>query len=124
MARRRARRNKLISNPPNNTTTMIKHTIKKHDEPVTTYHSALSKMWKPEEINEYIESIKKDGFIVGARIKLKWGADGKITGYKNIAGLTACNMKVTDPDVIHIQRDNEHAPTNVLYNVNELTLIK
>ena len=124
MARRRAKRNKLVLNPPNNTATMIKHTIKKHDEPVTTYHSALTKMWKPEEINDYIESIKKDGFVIGARVKLKWGADGKITSYKNLTGLTACNMKVTNPDVIHIQRDNELAPTNVLYNVTELTLIK
>ena len=124
MARRRARKNKLIFNPPNNTTTMIKHTIKKHDEPVSTYQSALTKMWKPEEVNEYIESIKKDGFIVGARVKLRWGADGEIIRYKDITGITACNMKVTNPDVIYIKRDNELAPANVLYNVTELTLIK
>lgn len=124
MAKRRGKRNKLISNTPTTTTTMIKHTIKKHDEPVSTYQSTITRMWKPEEVDAYIESIKKDGFVIGARVKLKWGADGEIAGYKNVVGLTACSMKITNPDVIQIRRDNELAPTNVMYNVTELTLIK
>lgn len=120
---------------------MIEHSITKYKEPAyiapanniipytrmpaqsvaANNQPNITHRWDVKQCNDYIEDLKKRGYVVGAQVTTKYGIEGDICGYRNIppGGLSFFSQRV--PDMIQVSRPNFQ--TMLTYSEFELTSV-
>jgi len=69
----------------------------------------------------HIEDLKVKGFMIGAKVKTKWGVPGTIRAYKEVPKEGIEFFGTTTPAMMSI--DAPHISPNLFYNEGELTLV-
>lgn len=80
--------------------------------------------WTAARMEVYLKQIQSQGFIIGAKVRTRYGREGIIRGFIDTDVQTGFESKDV-PNCIYITFDNEPAVCSnpyLVFNINELTL--